>query len=173
MVLLVVGLAGLASQAQATTPAYELCIEQSPAKAGTVTPRSGTHRFSSDARVTIDADPQPGYRFVYWLGDVHEPTAARTSVYVNGPKIVVAVFEPTGKRHDEREFKLGGGAGGGPGALIPTATDFGPPHWSPAGGSGAWKVTAPGPVVVTPEPTTIGLLALGALALHRRRPARR
>lgn len=167
MVLLVVGLAGLESQALATTPAYELCIEQSPAKAGTVTPASGTHRFSSDATVPISADPQPGYRFAYWLGDVSEPSAAQTTVYVDGPKIIVAVFEPTDRRRYEREFSLGGG-GGGTGGLLPTATDFSSPGWSPAGGAGTRKVNLPGSVVVTPEPATVVLLFLGGLVLRQK-----
>ena len=64
---------GLAARGYAQTAAYELCIEQSPAKAGKVTPDSGTHRFSPDSVVVLSAEPQPGYQFAYWLGDVSDP----------------------------------------------------------------------------------------------------
>ena len=172
VVVLAVVLASLTVRACGDTPAYELLIEQSPAKAGRVTPNSGTHRYAANATVPLSADPQPGYQFAYWLGDVTDPDASHTTVTVNAPKVVVAVFRPVEKNHLEDRVKAGGG-GGGPGALIPTATDFSIPGWSPSGGAKAGKVVVPVPVpvpvVVTPEPSTIFLLGLGTLALRRRR----
>jgi hypothetical protein len=41
----------------------------------------------------LTAVPKSGYRFVYWLGDVSDPTANSTIVYLDAPKIVIAVFE--------------------------------------------------------------------------------
>lgn len=174
VVVLAVVLACLTVRACGDTPAYELLIEHSPAKAGRVTPNSGTHRYAANATVPLSADPQPGYQFAYWLGDVTDPDASRTTVTVNEPKVVVAVFRPVEKNHlDDRAQTGGGGGGFGPGALIPTATHFSIPGWGPSGGArarkGAVPVPVPVPVVVTPEPSTIALLALGALVLRQRR----
>jgi hypothetical protein len=149
------------------TSAYELCIEQSPAKAGKVTPDSGTHRFSANAVVALSAEPQPGYRFVYWLGDVADPGSKQTSVQVDATKVVVAVFQPEEKDSLEEKFRPGGG-GGGP--LVSTAVDLRAPTCNPATGGGkSGTNTIIVPVIVTPEPTTILMLALGTLALRRKR----
>ena len=155
----------------ATTPAYELCIDQSPAQAGKLSPDSGTHRFNADAVVVLSAEPQPGYQFAYWLGDVADPKAQRTTIQVDSPKVVVAVFEPAHMDYPKQEF-LGGAGGGGRGGAVPTRIDLSTPGWSLAGGGGkvrAEVVTVPVPVPVpVPEPTTIVLLSLGALALRRK-----
>lgn len=154
---------GLAARGSCDTPAYDLCIEQSPAKAGKVTPGSGTHRFSVNSMVMLSAEPQPGYQFAYWLGDVADPTARQTTVHVNSPKVVVAVFTPA----EEEPFKKKFTGGGGGEALFVTAIDLSSPGWSsPSGGKSETKtVIVP---IHTPEPATALLLALGALALRRR-----
>ncbi len=131
-----------------------------------MTPDSGTHRFSADSIVTLSAEPQPGYQFAYWLGDVTDPTAKQTTVHVNAPKVIVAVFVPA----DEKPLKktLGGGGGGGD-RLVPTAVDLSSPGWSsPSGGKSETKIIVT-PPIHTPEPATVLLLALGALALRQRR----
>jgi hypothetical protein len=177
LLVLALSLSGPASRAFGQTTAYELCIEQSPAAAGVIEPDSGTHRFSADSVVTLSAQPQPGYQFAYWLGDVADPKASRTTVQLNAPKVIVAVFRPTEKDHlDEINAGAAGGGGGG-GGLLPTFTDLSTPGWSPAGGPGAVRSTTRTiviPVLPTPEPATVVLLALGALALRRTRttPAR-
>lgn len=164
---LAVGLA-VPARVHGETSAYELCIEQSPAKAGKVTPDSGTHRFSANAVVALSAEPQPGYRFVYWLGDVADPSAKQTTVEVNTTKVVVAVFQPEEEDSLEEKFRAGGG-GGGP--LVSTAVDFRAPACNPATGGGRSRTnTIIVPVIVTPEPATILMLALGALALRKRTP---
>lgn len=151
----------------AQMPAYELCIEQSPAQAGKLTPDSGTHRFSADVVVVLSAEPQPGYRFAYWLGDVADPKSQRTTVQVSSSKMVVAVFHPANEDYP-KEILVGGGGGGG-GGTVATRIDLSTPGWSIAGGSRsrADAVTATVPVPV-PEPATILLLGLGALALRRK-----
>lgn len=156
---------GLAAGAHGDAPAFDLCIEQSPAKAGRVTPDSGTHRFSANALVALTAEPQPGYQFAYWLGDVTDPTAKQTTVHVNSPKVIVAVFLPAEK--DPFERKLGGGGGGGGDMLAATAVDLSSPGWSPSGGRK--RDTIETPTIHTPEPATLALLTLGALVLRRRR----
>jgi hypothetical protein len=151
----------LAVAAYADAPVYDLCIEQSPAKAGTVTPDSGTHRFSANALVALAAEPQPGYQFAYWLGDVADPTARQTTVHVNSSKIIVAVFRPEEK--DPLDKAL---AGGGGGILTATPADLSSPAWSSPGGK---RDTSEAPTIHTPEPATLALLALGGLVLRRRR----
>jgi hypothetical protein len=37
--------------------------------------------------------PKPGYIFLYWLGSVDDMITNRTTVLIDGPKIVIAVFE--------------------------------------------------------------------------------
>ena len=89
---------------------YDLCIEQSPAKAGKITPDLGTHPFHVDSLVALSAEPVPGYQFAYWLGDVADPGARQTTVHVDAPKVIIAVFKPT----EEYAFERKAGGGGGP-----------------------------------------------------------
>jgi hypothetical protein len=74
---------------------YVLLLRQSPAEGGSVSPGPGTHNFQSDTPVTLSAQPSDGYQFVYWLGDVTDASSKTTTVSVNGPKLVIAVFERT------------------------------------------------------------------------------
>ena len=154
----------------AKAPAYELCIDQSPAQAGKLSPVSGTHRFSANAIVVLSAEAQPGYQFAYWLGDVADPKSQRTTVQVNASKVVVAIFQPADTDYPKQEF-LGGGGGGGGGSAVPTRIDLSTPGWGLAGGGGkvrAEVISVPVPVPVpVPEPTSLILLALGTLALRR------
>jgi len=151
---------GLAARGYCEQTAYDLCIDQSPAKAGVVTPDSGTHRFRADSLVTLSAEPQPGYQFAYWLGDVTDPSSKQTTVHVNSPKVIIAVFKPADEYPFERK------AGGGGGMLTPTLVDLSTPAWSsPSGGGTDTTTVIP---IHTPEPATILLLALGALVVRRR-----
>lgn len=153
---------GLAAGAGAETPQFDLCIEQTPAKAGTVTPDSGTHRFSANSVVTLAAEPQQGYQFAYWLGDVADPIAKRTTVHVDSPKVIVAVFKRAERDPFQKNFAGGGGGGG---ELAVTAIDLGSPGWSISGGVENDKPDVP--PIHTPEPATLAMLALGGLALRR------
>ena len=166
-----IAVAALSLRARADTPEYDLFIQGSPADAGGVTPMIGSHRVSANSSVTLTASAQPGYQFAYWLGDVSDPSAERTTILVNEPKLVIAVFhrEPIKRVNDQ----LGpAGGGGGFDTLAPTAIDLSAPGWSPAGGAprGDTRVVPVVVPVVIPEPTTAALLALGILALRRHRP---
>jgi hypothetical protein len=70
-----------------------LLLQQTNPEAGTVTPSTGVHYFGLNAEVTLTAVPKTGYYFVYWIGDVIDPTANSTIVYLDAPKIIIAVFE--------------------------------------------------------------------------------
>jgi len=166
-----VGLGRWPAPARGDTPAYDLFIEESPAKAGVVEPNSGTHCFCANSVVTLSAEPQPGYQFAFWLGDVSDPKAPTTTIHVNSPKVVVAVFRPTEKKRlPDESGGAGGGGGFGPGAVLPSAMDLGTPAYSLSLAGSVKPDVGPRivPVIITPEPTTLLILALGTLALRRR-----
>jgi len=166
--LLALTIVGVTSPAGAQASAYELCIEYSPARAGTVSPDTGTHRFSANTVVALSAEPQPGYQFAYWIGDVSNPKTPSTTVRLDTSKIVVAVFKPAPMEEIEPKISIGGGGGGG--SLVPTKVDLRNSGFSLSGGGGGGtrKVAVPVPVIVTPEPATILLLGLGTLVLRQK-----
>ncbi len=84
-------------------------LQQSPSKGGIITPNPGVHHFDLNTEVTLTAFPEPGYQFIYWLGDVTDPAANRTTAYLNKPKIIIAVFDKSGY---ESSFKGQGASGG-------------------------------------------------------------
>ncbi|MBN2137603.1 MAG: PEP-CTERM sorting domain-containing protein [Sedimentisphaerales bacterium] len=91
-----------------------LLLQQTPAQGGVVSPSIGVHRYASDAEVTLIAVPKPGYKFVYWLGDVLDPTSNKTTAVLSKPKIIVAVFEQvdSGQLIVGQNTPTGGGGGG-------------------------------------------------------------
>ncbi len=170
-----------------------LLLQQSPAQGGTITPGEGIHQFEANSEITLTAVPRPGYRFVYWLGDVSDPRAVSTAVNLDGSKVVIAVFEPFEYGlGDEPEYMpaAGGGGGGssggaggngtggtiiggggGSGGLFTSAADYGGQVFlgidiaEPQGPS----TPGPGAITVVPEPVTLLLLGLGGLIFRRRR----
>jgi hypothetical protein len=72
-----------------------LMLQVTPRQSGTVSPAEGVHRFELHSAVTLTATPKPGYQFLYWLGDVSDPTSSNTIVLLDAPKIIIAVFEQT------------------------------------------------------------------------------
>ena len=85
--------AGLAGPAYCQMDGTVLLLQQTPPQGGTITPDAGVHRFELDKEVTLTAVPNPGYQFVYWLGDVSDSMANTTIAYLDAPKIIIAVFE--------------------------------------------------------------------------------
>ncbi len=191
---LAVVLCGLLEPAYCETDGTALLLQQTPPQGGKITPGVGVHHFEPYAEVTLTAVPKPGYQFVYWMGDVSDPTANSTIVYLDAPKIVIAVFErveydflvaegmaqgrPVGGLSGGGADYSRGGGGGGTGRRRP-----GPPSNGENGngengngenGNGDFPVPPEGndfPVPEPiPEPATGILLVLGSLfALARRR----
>ena len=177
---LMVFLCGFPEPAYCQSDDSVLLLQQTPPEAGKITPGVGVHHFESGTEVTLTAVPKPGYQFIYWLGDVSDPTENRTIVYLDAPKIVLAVFEQS-----EFEFLVteenspGGGGGGG---LFPSAPDYARQGYTGGGAKRPPKRRGPTPPeppeepeepddipVPIPEPATILLLGFGSLALLRKR----
>jgi len=107
-----------------------LLLQQTPVEGGSVEPGTGVHRLDGNSQITLRAEPQPGYQFITWLGDVAEPTSSVTEAYMDSPKIIIAVFERAefdnlkaadlifsspggGLRRSAGDISSGGGGGAG------------------------------------------------------------
>jgi hypothetical protein len=161
----------------------ELFLQQSPAQGGKITPGTGIHSFAPNSEITLTAIPEPGFQFAYWLGDVTDPRADSTTVYLNDPKIIVAVFEPieigyaTEKTHPRISgrrsggFTGGGGGFGTQGGMIAAAADYSRGGFSGGSASGpkpqAKKLSFE-PIAI-PEPATILILTLSVAILRKHR----
>ena len=168
---------------------YCLLIEQSPIDAGKITPQSGIYNAELDEVVVLRAIARPGYQFAYWLGDVTDPTTNETTILMDSPKIVMAVFERTkfdlpieggiiggigsGGLRWRPDFRPRGIGGGGSGGIdVPPPTE--PPE-PPEPLEHEFPVPAePFPVPENdneeiPEPATVILLGLGIVPLVIRR----
>jgi hypothetical protein len=152
-----------------------LLLQQTPSKGGAITPDAGVYHFKMNSEITLTAAPKPGYQFAYWLGDVSDPSAVSTIVYLDKPKIIIAVFEQSGYGVPAVEKGIsggGGGGGGGSGFVSPVMT-FGQAG-SISGVAGGVKPKvhkSPYPKSeVIPELATGVLLVLGSVfAFVRRR----
>ena len=182
----------VSAAAAASDEAYALLIQSSPPDAGSVTPGLGVHKTAIGQTVALSAVPKKGYRFLYWLGDVSLTSGPDTTVSVDSPKLVVAVFS----REDFDEELPGAGVtdgryapgGGGsynpiqsPGSVSPASAFFDRP-----GGftfpdipdeSDVDDIPVPGDIDdipvpgddEIPEPATILLLGVGSSVLLKRR----
>jgi len=159
-----------------------LMLDISPVNGGRVNLSSGVHTFDRDAEVTLIAVPNPGYQFVYWLGNVSNATTSTTSVYLDSPKIVIAVFERS--KFELLELEEGFLGSLGSGGLVASGGDYGagleqaigakrPPHWHYPKPKPPEEENPPvppdegeePPPVPVPEPATISLIFAGMLLL--------
>ncbi|HIJ54132.1 MAG TPA: PEP-CTERM sorting domain-containing protein [Planctomycetes bacterium] len=179
MLALVALFRGLLRPAYCETGGPALLVQQMPPNGGTITPGPGVHYCELNASVTLQAIPQPGYHFVYWLGDVGDPTSNRTTVYLDAPKIVIAVFERT--VYAVIEMPAESITGGFWGGIMPSVADYSRRGGGGGGGDKPRKPKPPQPPeppkhdpeipVPVPEPATVVLLAFGGfLAFAGRRP---
>lgn len=168
---------GLFVPAHCQTSSVVLVLEQTPATGGEITPVAGLYRFTAGSEVTLTAVPKPGYQFVHWLGEVSDPTASNTVVYLNEPKVIIAVFEQTeyGIATEGEGLPVAGG-GAGNGGSMPTVTDFSRPGGLSTGGGGSKakpqklvSLESSDKVPEVPEPATGVLLVLGSLFAFARR----
>ncbi|MCL2183847.1 MAG: InlB B-repeat-containing protein [Chitinispirillia bacterium] len=77
---------------------YTLTVNSNPADGGITTPASSLPNITAGAPVSISAFPASGYAFSNWSidrneGKISDPTAASTSVIVNGDATVTANFK--------------------------------------------------------------------------------
>jgi len=151
-----------------------LLLQQTPGKGGAITPDPGVYHFKLNSSVTLTATPKPGYQFAYWIGDVSDPSAVSTMVYLDKPKIIIAVFEQSGYGVPavEKGFSGGGGGGGGGSGFVSPVMTFGQAG-SISGVAGGVKpkvYKSPYPKSeVIPEPATGVLLVLGSVFAFARR----
>jgi hypothetical protein len=172
--------AGLFKPAHCQAYDTALLLQQTPVNGGRVNPAAGIHHFDMDTELTLTAVPNPGYQFVCWLGDVSDPAVSSTTVYLDAPKIVIAVFERS--EYDFLAIRERAQSASSGGKVFPIAADYGRPAGS---GAGAKRPSKPsksqtpsepeeeqnsflvpkkgeeGPEA--PEPATVVLLVLGGL----------
>ena len=91
--------------AQASDEGYALLVQSSPPGAGAVTPGLGVHKTAIGQTVALSAVPKQGYQFLYWLGDVSSTSGPDTTISIDSPKLVVAVFA---KEDFDEELPLAG-----------------------------------------------------------------
>ena len=152
----------------AESEGFSLLLQSSPVNGGSVIPQSDSENMNPNESLTITAVPNEGYRFMYWLGDVADPSTMSTTVLADSPKMVIAVFD-----RSEFEF-IGSDAGGvssgggssGPGSLTPNTSSYTTP-FSSAGDASASPSSPPDiPEVPVPEPTTMGMLIASVVILN-------
>ncbi len=161
-ILIITGI--LLTPAYCEVPRVALFLQQNLVQGGTIIPSPGVHNFSLNSEVTLTAIAKPGYHFVCWLGDVSDPISSTTIALLNKPKIIIAVFEQN--EYDTLSMEAntsGGGRGGAIGHRSPPLNNL-PQEYIPG-------PSPEPPVPPVPEPATGLLLALGGLALLRRRIA--
>ena len=171
---------GLLAPAYCQPSGVTLLLQQTPTEGGIITPNTGIYHFEPNSEVTLTAFAKPGYRFIYWLGDVSDPTTNHTVVRLNEPKIIIAVFKPADNDAPAVGESLSPGGGGGyfgGGGLFASAVDFSQPSGIVASGGAGPR--SQGPILLSlqakdgmqevPEPATGVLLVLGGLFTFARR----
>jgi len=137
LLAIVILLTCLSAKGYCQTGEAVILIQQSPDNGGVVTPGIGVHHFGIGTEVTLNAIANPGYRFVYWLGDVGDTTSNRTVAYLDSPKIIIAVFERSEFEDELEDSELIASQPGG--GLMRKAADYARGGGGGAGGRRPWK----------------------------------
>jgi hypothetical protein len=111
----------LSLQASGFADTVSLLLQQTPPNGGEINPGVGVHDLLTDSYMTLTAVAKPGYQFVYWLGDVSDPTSNSTVVSGDSSKIVIAVFERVEYEHLVAAETINSAGGGG---LRRSAADY-------------------------------------------------
>jgi len=144
-------LVGFAFPAYSRTDDCVLLLQQTPVQGGIVTPEIGiAHTFKYNKTITLTAVPKPGYHFVYWLGDVSEPTSNNTAVTLNAPKLIIAVFTRNRFEFLESPEVITPSGGGGRLLWRPSEGGTGLPHQGTRR-----QPDLPGPFIFPPSSLTI------------------
>jgi len=132
-----------ASLISADIDRYALVLQRSPAHGGDISPGSGIKFSEMGEVVKIVATPKTGYQFVYWLGEVTDPTNNITSVLVESPMMVIAVF----KREESKTPAISGSSSG-------VNYSAARPRSMPGAGRSSGGYTPPSkpPVIIIPPP---------------------
>jgi hypothetical protein len=162
------------AQASGQEDGTSLMLDVSPPQGGSLNIVPGVYSYDRFAVVTLVATPKPGYQFVYWMGNVTNAATGTTMVFLDSPKLVIAVFarnkfetvEPDGLYGD----MIGGGSGGG---LTRSGSEYAAPLEQAVGAKRQGSRHLPGhnddiPVPV-PEPVSAALFFAGVLMLARSR----
>jgi hypothetical protein len=127
---------------------YALLLQSSPAHGGRILPGNGVYKMQIGQDVSLIAVPEKGYRFLYWVGDVGQTDMTRTSVLMDSPKLIVAVFERD--EFEDMEPVLMEAAGSAVGGMTGS-----PYPLTGAGGIRGWNpIIEPKPRPTPPTPPT-------------------
>ncbi|MGA2915182.1 MAG: PEP-CTERM sorting domain-containing protein [Sedimentisphaerales bacterium] len=157
---------------------YAVLVQENPVGAGEIKPGIGVHTFNVNEVVTLTTVARPGWKFVYWLGEVSDPTANRTMLAVDGPKIIIAVFQRDEYELPGDDMSIGEGpatltrrydsiSSGDSGSYTPPSNPpDNPPYYPPDN-----PPDNPPPVPGVPEPATVLLLSLGTwlMSINRKK----
>jgi hypothetical protein len=76
-------------------PKYKLSLTGVPDNGGSVISSLQVPEYSSGTRITVTAQPVPGWRFSRWNGDVEMESGNKASIVVDKDKTVTAYFVKT------------------------------------------------------------------------------
>jgi len=163
-----------------------LFVKKSPNYGGVVTSRTGI-KSGGVRLVNISATPRQGYQFVHWLGDVSDPSNSSTTIILETPKVVIAVFEREQLKIPSSSITGSAGSGYGSSSSSYAASSrrysSGTGYSISPASSRGYKIIPPvripnypGPAItpeaeteVTPEPATVLLLSTGVLLIARKK----
>jgi len=73
----------------------QIWVKTEPSFGGNVTPSVGVHDAELGQWLRLQATPKSGFKFSHWLGSVQSSESKNTSIFMDGTKIVYAIFERT------------------------------------------------------------------------------